>query len=202
MAKHVDELLQSHQQELKEIAEAAPMAQLGKDQHSNVHRWLYDSHHQRQEAYHQLCSQVVKHLIKEPCYVQQVPTYRVGFPGNRWVGSYHRDSDFGHPRQELNLICAFTPMAGSAALQVERSSGSYDYHPLELKTGEMVMFDHIGRLHGCARNRTGKLVLSIDFRFIPERFAKEAFGSGTVLTINTALPLNPGGYFSAEPLRP
>ena len=51
---------------------------------------------------------------------KNLQTYSFGLPDNRWVGSYHRDSDFGYSDYELNAICALTPMHASAALHVEQ----------------------------------------------------------------------------------
>ena len=90
-------------------------------------------------------------------------------------------------------------MMGSAALHVEKMDGSHDFEPLELQTGEVILFDHIDRLHGCPINREGVSVASIDFRFVPARFAQYAFCSEAI-SVNTGMPFRPGHYFSIEPL--
>jgi len=132
-------------------------------------------------------------------HVQVIPTYRFGLPGNRWVGSFHRDSDFGHSGYELNAICALTPMPASAALHVEQTAGAHDFAPMDLQAGEVILFDHIDRLHGCPLNREGVSVASIDFRFVPVRFAAAAFRDAAS-SINTGTAFLPGHYFTAEPL--
>lgn len=198
---HVERLLAARQGELAVVAAGQPLMRFMQDQNSPVHRWLYESHPERDADYRAICQLAVREVIKEPAYAQVMPCYRVGFPGNRWVGCFHRDSDFGHSPAEVNVICALTAMAGSAALQVEDSPGSCCYESLDLKRGELVTFDHIDRLHGCKRNRTGQLVMSIDFRFIPVSLAGLAFSSAAT-TVNTQMPLLPGAYFSAEPLLP
>ena len=172
--------------------------QPGADNSTDTHQRFYAQHAQQHALYADLCRRVIG-LIGEPCHVQQIPTYRFGLPNNRWVGNYHRDSDFGHSVFELNAICALTPMAGSAALHVEQTPGAHDFAPLELAAGEVILFDHIDRLHGCPLNREGVSVASIDFRFVPQRFAAEAFRSEAT-SINTGTAFLPGHYFSAEPL--
>ena len=142
---------------------------------------------------------MINDLVGEPCYVQTIPCYRFGLPNNRWVGGFHHDSDFGHSGWELNAICAFTPAHNTAALQVEKEIGNGDFEPLQLKAGDVVMFDHIERLHGCVPNREDHSVASIDFRFVPERFANDAFKHADH-SINTKTPMLPGGYFSKEPI--
>jgi hypothetical protein len=176
-----------------------PLFQPAADNTTATHQRFYAQHAHQRIQYLDLCRRVIRDLIGEPCYVQAIPTYRFGLPGNRWVGSFHRDSDFGHSPYELNAICALTPMVGSAALQVEQVPGSHHFAPLELEPAEVVLFDHIDRLHGCLRSREEHSVASIDFRFVPERFAAAAFAT-TASSVNTATPLVPGAYFSLHPL--
>ena len=175
-----------------------PLFQPGADNSTDTHQRFYAQHAQQQTLFADLCRRVIG-LIGEPCHVQQIPTYRFGLPNNRWVGNFHRDSDFGHSVFELNAICALTPMAGSAALHVEQTPGAYDFAPLELAEGEVILFDHIDRLHGCPINREGSSVASVDFRFVPVRFAEQAFRSEDT-SINTGTAFLPGHYFSAAPL--
>jgi len=178
-----------------------PLFRAGRDNHTDLHRQLYALHQKLETHYMALCQRVVTELIREPCYVQAIPTYRFGLPGNRWVGSFHRDSDFGHSAFELNAICALTAASGSAALHVQHDPDVYSYERLELAAGEVILFDHINRLHGCTRNRTGRSVASIDFRYVPLRFQHEAF-TAPASSINTHTPLVPGAYFRSEPLQP
>ena len=176
-----------------------PLFQPGADNTTDTHQRFYRQHAQQSALYQALSRRVVDELIGEPCFGQAIPTYRFGLPGNRWVGNYHRDSDFGHSCFELNAVLALTPMAGSAALHVEQTPGARDFAPLELATGEVVLFDHIDRLHGCPINREGVSVASIDFRFVPIRFAEAAFHA-TSRSINTGTAFLPGHYFTAEPV--
>lgn len=174
-----------------------PLFKLGSDSNTPLHKKLYQLHHYLKNLYQALCSRVINDLVGEPCYVQTIPCYRFGLPNNRWVGCFHNDSDFGHSGWELNAICAFTAADNTAALQVEKEIGNGDFEPLQLKAGDVVMFDHIERLHGCVPNRENHSVASIDFRFIPERFAGDAFKHADN-SINTKTPMLPGGYFSKE----
>ena len=169
----------------------------GMDQHTNLHKKIYELHTRVKSEYLAIVNIVISELIKEPCFVQKIPTYRFGVPHNRWVGAYHVDSDFGHSKYELNCILAFTNMHNTAALQVEEMPHSYKYKPMELSRGELILFNHIDRRHGCCLNREGLSVASIDFRFIPERFSNQAF-QNTGKTINTKIQLLPGAYFSRQ----
>jgi len=175
-----------------------PLFRPGQDNSTDTHQRFYRQHSLQSDLYEALCRRVIR-LIGEPCYVQQIPTYRFGLPDNRWVGNFHRDSDFGHSRYELNAICALTPMLGSSALHVETSDATSKFEPMELQVGEVILFDHIDRLHGCPINREGVSVASIDFRFVLACFAQDAFCSEAT-SINTGTPFLPGHYFSKEPL--
>lgn len=176
-----------------------PLFRPGRDADTALHQRLYRIHQEMTDQYRLICNVVIRELIGEPCYVQAIPTYRAGLPNNRWVGSFHRDSDFGHSPWELNVICALTKAQGTAALQVETAPNTHSYEALNVKAGDLVMFDHIDRLHGCKINREGYSVLSIDFRFVPERLAKEAFRDAGC-SFNTKTPFIPGSYFSEHPL--
>jgi hypothetical protein len=175
-----------------------PLFLPGSDNTTETHQQFYSQHAKQEQLYLALCRRVVE-VIGEPCFVQRIPTYRFGLPGNRWVGNYHRDSDFGHSGYEFNAICALTVMKDSAALHVERDAGSHCFEPLELDAGELILFDHIDRLHGCPLNREGVSVASIDFRFVPERFATEAFRTDAT-SLNTGTAFLPGHYFTKEPI--
>lgn len=178
-----------------------PRFRAGQDQHTDLHQQLYLIHQSIQQLYTRLAEAVVSTLILEPCYIQAIPTYRFGFPNNVWVGSFHRDSDFGHSSYELNCILALTAMNKTAALHVEGSPGSRQFTPLELDAFELVLFNHIDRQHGCLTNQEQTSVVSIDFRFVPERFAALAFQAPQT-ALNTHVPMVPGGYFSTTPYRP
>ncbi len=173
----------------------------GADNTTETHQKFYAQHEQVRSLYFALVKRIITDVIGEPCYVQAIPTYRFGLPDNRWVGSYHRDSDFGHSDYELNAICALTPMHASAALHVEQNAGKYDFQPLNLEMGEVVLFDHIDRLHGCPLNRESVSVASIDFRFVPQRFAEAAF-TNAARSVNTATAFLPGCYFTRELVEP
>lgn len=176
-----------------------PLFRQGRDQHTPLHQQFYAAHRQVAPLYQALAARLAGDVIGEPCHIQQIPTYRFGLPGNRWVGNFHHDSDFGHPPYELNAVLALTPMHKSAALQVEEHPGSYRYIPLNLAAGEVVLFNHIDRRHGCRRNREGVSVSSIDFRFVPQRFAAAAFQE-TRHSLNTRVAMAPGSYFTAKAL--
>ena len=208
-AQHTSEARALNQALAKQLA--FPLAELhqhfgpyppfrqGGDQHTDLHKQLYQAHQPIKDLYWQVAQMVVSELIQEPCYVQTIPNYRFGFPDNRWVGSFHRDSDFGHSAYELNCILAFTPMLNTAALQVEDAPGSNCFTPLNLEASEVVMFNHIDRKHGCVVNKEAATVVSIDFRFVPIRFANLAF-QAPQQSLNTHRSMGPGDYFRADPL--
>jgi len=201
MVQHVNDITSRNKLDIDDESLNCSLMRFKKDQNSNLHKLLYETHCERENYYKSICEWIVSNILKEPAYMQVVPCYRVGFPLNRWVGCFHRDSDFGHSSAEINFICALTAMKGSSALQVEDYPGSFSYISMDLLPGELISFDHIDHLHGCKRNKTGEIVLSMDFRFIPLRSSTQAFASASS-TVNTSMALLPGSYFSSEPLLP
>ncbi len=197
LAKAVQKVLGLPLEGLHKYVGPYPIFSPGNDNTTATHQQLYRNHAAVEPLFRKLAERIVKEMIGEPCHLQAIPSYRFGLPGNRWVGSYHKDSDSGHGDFELNAICAFTPMLASAALHVEQSIGAQDFAPMELETGEVILFDHIDRVHGCPINQEGVSVASIDFRFVPQRFAKPAFNN-QALSVNTGTPFLPGGYFTHE----
>lgn len=200
MAEVMEDRLDCRLESLHKHFGPYPLFRPGRDANTPLHQKLYAIHQEQKDLYRDLCHTVIHEFIQEDCYVQSIPTYRVGLPGNRWVGSFHRDSDFGHSAFELNVICAFTRAHQTAALHVETEPGNHLYTPLTLEKGEIISFDHIERLHGCRLNREGYSTVSIDFRFVPKRFAQAAFHDAKQ-SINTGSLFAPGDYFTLEPLK-
>ena len=55
--------------------------------------------------------------VKEDFYYQVIPTFRIGLPGNKFVGEYHKDSKYNHQSYELNFNLGISGYLGDAALK-------------------------------------------------------------------------------------
>lgn len=139
----------------------------GKDLYYVAHKYLYGRHVESQEHFKPIGKWIVGNIFKEPRYRQSIPSCRVGFPLDRWACSFDRDFVFAHSSEQLNLILSPTDTYYSSALHDHSSSDSFKYESLIIKLGVFVFFNHNDLLHGCKINKIGKLVMSINFRFIP-----------------------------------
>ncbi len=186
---------------------AAPLTR-EKDQSTVWHEWFYDKWSRLrfpQEAYKRLIEEVCgpyakmysrhNHESDDLCrlYYQAVPTFRVSAPGSVGVGEFHRDRDYGHPDGEWNFWMPLTKAFGTNTVWVE---GDYTLEPVQLRFGQIAVFDAVNLLHGNYPNATGVSRVSIDFRIIPGcRIPREPKKS-----INQKLAFVPGEYFAKEPI--
>lgn len=59
-------------------------------------------------TYHRFAAWLATEVFGENLVYQARPTLRVCFPGNKAVGDWHRDSDYNHPIEEINLWVPLT----------------------------------------------------------------------------------------------
>ena len=97
-------------------------------------------------------------------YYQIIPTFRIGLPGNKFVGEYHKDSFYNHKGYELNFNLGICNYLGQPALMTEETPNSKKYIRLECPYGSIFSFDHIDCMHGSDVNNTDKTMVSFDFR--------------------------------------
>jgi len=98
----------------------------------------------------------------------------------------------------VNFNLGLANYEGSAALRAEKTPNKGDFITLECPYGSVFSFDHIDCLHGSDPNRTGKTLVSMDFRIAPVAlfyYAQDA------ASINTQSKFAPGGYFSEEAIK-
>ena len=165
------------------------------DQHTLAHRVFYSNYKKLiQPVYTSFMHEVLSQLIQMPFSYQVVPTFRVGLPGNRFVGEYHKDSKYLHPDFELNFNLALSNYAAPCCLMSERIPGSRVYEPIECMYGEIFSFNHIDCMHGSELNSTDLTMCSFDFRVAMLPFYKET--SAKSINMNSAFKI--GEYFSSS----
>ena len=106
-------------------------------------------------------------IFEERLIYQRRPTLRVHFPESKAVGVFHRDRDYNHPIEEINIWVPITSAFKTNSIWIESKYGKEDYRPINLKYGEAVIFDS-GLKHGNKINLENLTRLSFDFRVIPE----------------------------------
>lgn len=131
-----------------------------------------------------------KNFFKEKIIIQSKPTLRVHIPNNISVGSYHRDSDYGHPEEEINIWLPFNKSVNTSALWLESVPNKRDFKPYNLDYGEILIFN--SRLtHGTEVNTEDHSRLSMDFRVIRKR----NFINKPTVSPKNNIKFNLGGYF-------
>jgi len=129
--------------------------------------------------------------IGEELIFQKKPTFRIHLPGNLSVGNYHRDRDYGHPPEEINIWLPVTQTKNTATIWLESEYGQSDFHPVEMDNGEFLIFDSALK-HGNEINKEGYTRVSMDFRVIPKSLYK---GSSGRVTANRGHQLSLGHYY-------
>ena len=109
---------------------------------------------------------LAKKVFKESLVYQAKPTLRVMFPNNKAVGEFHRDRDYNHPIDEINIWVPITSSQNSNTIWIESKFDKMDYIPMNLKYGQFLIFDS-GLKHGNKINQENKTRISFDFRVIP-----------------------------------
>jgi len=135
---------------------------------------------------------------------QATPNLRFSLPNSTAIGrrtgvdpspdiiGLHKDSDFGHSPEEINIIIPITEMFDTNSLYYETEIGSQEYENLQLKQNEFFI-GYLSQLnHYNCVNITGKTRMSLDFRIIP--FSKYQEGSHSSVTSHKKLVL--GDYFN------
>lgn len=165
------------------------------DQKTLIHKVFYSNFERLIEPlYIKFIKNIIGPIIKVPFYYQKIPTFRIGLPGNKFVGEFHKDSKYNHQGYEVNFnlgICGYT---GEAALQVEESEGSNKFYTLECPYGKIFSFDHISCLHGSNPNPSNLTMISFDFRLAIESLYFVSDKS----SINMKTKFIKGSYFSDE----
>ncbi len=143
------------------------------------------------DVYHAFLRKVIRPLVGEDIYTQVDPNFRVQLPGNRAVGEYHRDRDFGH-RNIINFWLPLTDACGTNGLHIKWEADQPP-RPIPVPLGSFLCFDAENLLHGNEENTTPVTRVSLDFRVIPKRL----YEPSEELSINMKRPLTiePGGYY-------
>ena len=124
--------------------------------------------------YDDFVSNLAKNFFNEELIYQARPTLRVNFPNNKAVGGWHRDRDYNHPVEEINIWVPITKSINTNAIWIESQFDKNDFKPINTNYGQFIIFDS-GLMHGNKLNIENKCRISFDFRIIPKSQYKEKF---------------------------
>ena len=142
--------------------------------------------------YKQFIEEFVKpHFEYDEIIYQKIPTFRVHQVDNLGVGEWHRDRDYNHGVDEINLWLPFTDAYGTNTIWMESEEGKEDFKGYDVSYGEILVFSGPNLLHGNQTNIEKDTRCSIDFRIVhPDKFKTSDKGS---VTANVKFKV--GGYF-------
>ena len=179
---------------------ARPLEDLHRDPdpapaHDQATRWHRDVYARLDApffaAYQALTWMVAASLEPQDWVVQAIPTFRFQVPGRAGTHEFHRDRDYGHPVETLNVIVPLTRMVDTTAVYAERVPYTGDYAPMPAEVGDLLLFHGALCRHGTRANLTEATRVSFDFRLLPRAALPPA---GTV-TANRGMPLALGAYY-------
>ena len=118
-------------------------------------------------------------IFKTSIVYQKKPSIRIHYPNYTSYGKFHRDSDYEHPKNEINIWIPITKTIGTATMLIESEKYKEDYSPVELDYGNFVIFNS-ELSHGNVVNKEKYTRMSIDLRIIPKNLYDDNFSKSSV----------------------
>ena len=119
------------------------------------------------KTYRKFIREIIRPQYGEPILYQEKPTHRILFKNGEGVSRFHRDSDYGHNKAEINYFLPQTPAFATNTLWIESKVGKEDFEPMVMEPGQVARFKGVDLMHGAKNNQTQKTRVSFDFRVIP-----------------------------------
>lgn len=162
------------------------------DQSTPWHKGFYDIFDPCiKEAYLRFVKDVVFPAMGEDCVFQRIPTFRVHYPDNVSAGEFHKDTDYNHPAEGLNVFVPLTVARASSTIWVAYGRMRMPMDATDY--GEAVIWDGANKEHGNVPNVTGYTRVSFDLRVIPESVY---IPRPDQKTINTGMRFEVGEYYA------
>lgn len=117
------------------------------------------------KLYREFVKHVTKKVFKDEIIFQKKPSFRIHYPNLTSYGKFHRDSDYNHPKEEINIWVPITETKNTASMYIETEVGKKDFQPVNLKFGQYLIFNS-ELMHGNKVNKEQYTRFSMDFRVI------------------------------------
>lgn len=161
-----------------------------KDQATIYHKTFYNKAKKETDfynIYNLFMQEQIRPLFSESIIYQKIPTFRTHLPNNIGVAEFHRDKDYSHSLNEINVFLPMTEAVNTNTIWAESEEGKEDFTPMNAKYGEFYIWNGASLLHGNKTNSSEQTRISIDFRFMPyskyEDNDKVSVGNQTKMTI-------------------
>ena len=160
------------------------------DQGTHLHKKFYEKIWETNffDLYLEFLKEEIFQRFDEDVLYQKIPTFRIQVPNNLGVASFHKDKDYSHGEDEINIFLPLTDAIGNNTIWVESKEDLGDYSPMDALYGEYYIWNGANLSHGNQINNTGKTRISIDFRVLPlskynEDIVKETITMGTKIKL-------------------
>jgi hypothetical protein len=176
------------------------------DTSTEFHKKYYKSphYHEMVTLYRRFLQEWLLPQLEEDEYIVQTePSFRIHLPNNTAVGKrddesesnerigFHCDGDYNHPPSEMNYMLTITGQSDTNSCYVETEPGKEDFHPIQLKYGEVFRFYGNRCRHFNKKNISGQTRISFDFRVIPASKYEEVEASA----VHSGRKFVVGGYY-------
>ena len=156
------------------------------------------------DAYDALVREVILPAVVQPipgedrALYAAFPCVRVQQPCDFHTIRVHVDSMYNHPEGSINCWLPLTRTFGANSLHIESSPGAEDFEPLDMRPGQIAVFDGTACAHYTLANTTERTRVSLDFRVVPGSARDpDAEASSTTLPGGGRRQIyNVGGYYS------
>ena len=115
------------------------------------------------ELYKKFIKYLSEEIFKADIIFQKKPSLRIQYPNYTSYGKFHRDSDYNHPEEEINIWLPITKTRNTASMFIESEVGKKDFKPMNLDFGQYLIFNS-ELMHGNKVNEEKYTRLSMDFR--------------------------------------
>ena len=119
-------------------------------------------------TYEKLIFFLQEEYFKHKIIFQKRPTLRIHLNDTISVGGYHRDSDYGHPKESINFWLPFCDTKKTNTLWLESKKNLKDFKPKKMQYGEILTFDSSLK-HGVELNKENTTRISMDFRVMRKK---------------------------------
>ena len=156
------------QDKLENLHQNIEILDVNTDQSTVFHKKYYEgvAHGPFFKIYENFVKEIIQPAIEEEILFQAIPTFRVHMKGNLAVGAFHRDSDYSHNSNEVNIFSPLTNAYGNNTIWVESEFGKEDFAPMNTNYGEIHIWDGANLKHGNKLNDTELTRVSFDFRVL------------------------------------
>ena len=166
------------------------ISELGKtDRNSLFVKKFYQKYDENEYFFELYKSFIIQEILplfplEENLVIQKTPNIRFHLPNNSNLGRYkndpsdeiiglHNDNEFGHPKEEINIIIPITEMFDTNSIYFESFPYSNKYESLKLTQNQFFMGYFNQCRHFNTVNKTNNTRVSFDFRIIPYSLYKD-----------------------------